>query len=217
LGIPNNLRRKVWKFLSKSGNLAFNYEKNFFRCLLDVQNDELECSIKKDIERTLLSEEEVINKNSNKEKDEIDTKMVKDKKRRLFKILKAYAVYDTQVGYCQGTNFIVMLILTVIPSATEAFFVQIMHGKNWRGLFTPNTPKLMKLLEELVTSVRLRIPDLYQHFEEQNVNMALKYFSSSINFQVCLLTISLLFSHMEFLSSILLEYSIYFGYMLKLF
>jgi hypothetical protein len=44
-----------------------------------------------------------------------------------------------------------------------------MHDKNWRLMFINNTPKLMNVLEKLEASIKSRIPDLYKHFERENV------------------------------------------------
>jgi len=96
--------------------------------------------------------------------------LLRDKKQKLFNILKAYAIYDPQVGYCQGTNFIVSLILSNISKARSAFwtFTQIMHDKNWRNMFVNNTPKLINSLEKLANNIKSIIPDLYAHFEKEN-------------------------------------------------
>ena len=33
----------------------------------------------------------------------------------LFRVLKAYSIYDSELGYCQGTNFIVATLLVQMP------------------------------------------------------------------------------------------------------
>ena len=57
--------------------------------------------------------------------------------RALFHVLKAYANYDPEVGYCQGMGFIVGLLLMNISSEALVFwtFVQLMCDKDWRGIF----------------------------------------------------------------------------------
>jgi len=187
-GLPEKYRGSIWKLLSKSINIAMNHEKKFYLKLLEVKNKEIENTINRDIERTFLNsslnkEEENIEKKSELvEKEEINKqeenlflinkeKLLMKKRNQLFKILKAYSVYDPQVGYTQGTNFIVMLILSCVKSSEEAFwiFVQIMHDKNWRLMFINNTPKLMKSLDNLIIEIKKRIPDLYEHLKNQNV------------------------------------------------
>jgi hypothetical protein len=127
--------------------------------LLEKKNDEVEYLIRKDIDRTIIHFEN---------RDHINLIEVKQK---LFNILKAYAVYDNQVGYCQGMNFIVSILLSHIVSQTETFwlFVHLMHEKNWRLFFINNTPKLIKVLEKLTHQIKIKLNDLYDHFEKENV------------------------------------------------
>lgn len=157
MGVPSNLRGRIWKLLSQSRNVSLNHEKHFFYSLLEIKNDEVDFQIKKDIDRTFLMEK--------------DPKFSKQNKVKLFNILKAYSVYDPQVGYCQGTNFIAMLILSQVNSTRSSFwtFVQVMHNKKWRNLFVNNTPKLIKILDKLALNIKLKLNDLYQHFEKENV------------------------------------------------
>lgn len=194
-GIPSSLRGNIWKFLSQCYNISLNHEKNFFRELLLIKNDELECQIKKDIERTMLVEYANMsnnNRNLNNCENSHINKILKEKKQQLFNILKAYALYDPQVGYSQGTNFIVMLILSNVKSSRSAFwiFIQLMHNKNWRNMFINNTPKLIKCLDKLANHIKIKINDLYKHFENENVNNLFIYFSLSNNFLEYLLIIS---------------------------
>jgi hypothetical protein len=171
-GIPKNLRGNIWKFLSKTQNVYLNYDKNFFKNLLTIKNLEVEMSIKKDIERTTLFFEGISEGDYEKIDSKINNaKFLKNNKNKLYDVLKAYSVYDPKVGYCQGTNFIAMLIMSNLKSSTEAFwiFVQIMHEKNWRNLFIENTPKLMKVMEKLVKNIKIKIKDLFDHFNSQEV------------------------------------------------
>ena len=45
-----------------------------------------------------------------------------------------------------------------------------MNKKNWRQLYKTNGPRLIKLLEILKFKIQKYIPELYQHFVEQEVN-----------------------------------------------
>lgn len=160
-GYPSNTRGYLWKLLSKSSTIALNHDKNLFKSLLETSNKPIESLIKKDIERTVLTIE-----------DTSLSLLLKEKQKKLYKVLKAYSVYDPQVGYCQGTNFIVLTLLTHISSSKSAFwvFVQLMHDKDWRSMFINNTPKLINVLDKLVCNIKLKLQDLYEHFQKENVN-----------------------------------------------
>lgn len=128
--------------------------------LLKIKNDKLEDLIKRDINRTII-----------KTTNEKIRNNLESKKEKLFNILKAYAEYDQEVDYCQGTNFIVAVILTNMNSERASFwiFVQIMNFKNWRNLFLENTPKLMRMLDILSNLIQTKLPDLNAFFEKINV------------------------------------------------
>jgi hypothetical protein len=95
----------------------------------------------------------------------------KNKIPKLFRILKAYAVYDKEVSYVQGTNFIVAILLHKIKSEKACFwiFYQIMNKKGWRNFFIQDTPKLIQMLDVLKINIQEDIPVLYAHFEKENV------------------------------------------------
>lgn len=61
----------------------------------------------------------------------------------LRRVLRAYSLYDEEVGYCQGMGFIVAMFLTYVGEE-EAFWmlVKIMKGENFeiRGLYLVGMP-----------------------------------------------------------------------------
>lgn len=72
----------------------------------------------------------------------------------LFNVMKAYSLHDREVGYCQGSGFIVGLLLMQMPEE-EAFavFVKIMQDYKMRDMFKPTMAELglcMYQLENLV-------------------------------------------------------------------
>lgn len=160
-GIPQDLRGKIWTVFSKSLNISENHPSHCFEDLLKKKNKKLDHEIKKDIERTFL---EIADE---KQKETLYTK-----KSDLFNILKAYGETDPDVGYSQGTNFIVFSILSNVKSAKDAYwiFFQIMFDKCWRFCYINNTPKLNLLLEKLNREIKNRLPNLYSVMERENVN-----------------------------------------------
>ncbi|KAK5583242.1 hypothetical protein RB653_004833 [Dictyostelium firmibasis] len=65
----------------------------------------------------------------------------------LFNVLKAYSIYDTEVGYCQGMSSIASLLLMYMTEE-EAFWclVALMESDKFqfRGLFLPSFPLLYR-------------------------------------------------------------------------
>ncbi|SCV71409.1 BQ2448_2997 [Microbotryum intermedium] len=83
----------------------------------------------------------------------------------LFNVVKAYSLYDEEVGYTQGLQFIVGPLLLNMPDE-EAFcvLVRLMKSYDLRSHYTPNMPGLQlrlfqfdRLLEELVPGVFLHL------------------------------------------------------------
>ena len=65
----------------------------------------------------------------------------------LLRVLRAYAVYDTEVGYCQGMNFLAALLLTWMPNEATAFggLVVLMQQRMLRDLYKSDLAKLQVL------------------------------------------------------------------------
>ena len=154
-GIPEKLRFKIWKFLSQYDLFKLNYDKNLYENYLEKENKEIDEIISKDINRTFI-------------KNNLITEEIKKK---LFNVLKVYSIYDREIGYCQGTNFIVLTLLLTIKNEIDSFwiFVVIMNGKNWRNLFENGTPKLMLLMNKFLDELKKEIHDIYVLLENNDL------------------------------------------------
>ncbi len=73
----------------------------------------------------------------------------------LLRVLRAYAVYDPEVGYCQGMNFLAGLLLTWMPNEATAFggLVVLMQQRMLRDLYKSDLAKLQVCLACSPTSV----------------------------------------------------------------
>lgn len=165
-GINDKLRGPIWTTLARSMNAALSHNEDLYYKLININDDALDDRINRDIKRTILY-------TKNKKNIKLNSR-----KTQIFNILKAYAVYDAEVNYCQGTNFIVALILCYINSERLSFwtFLQLMYEKNWRDLFRTSTPKLMKMMEIFQSNLKTKNSLLYKHFETIEVNsIILKY------------------------------------------
>jgi len=71
-------------------------------------------------------------------------------KQRLFNVLKAYSIYDSDVGYSQGMAFLVGFLLLHLSDEEDVFwcFVRMMHSPkyNLRSLYQNADCLLLKLL-----------------------------------------------------------------------
>ncbi|KAF8658292.1 hypothetical protein AX16_002064 [Volvariella volvacea WC 439] len=105
----------------------------------------------------------------------------------LFNVLKAYSLYDHQVGYCQGLPFVVAILLLNMPDE-EAFslLVRLMHVYDLRGHYLPEMPKLQLRLVRIRFSLLFKaadfvcfqvseelLPVLHVHFLRQGIKSSM--------------------------------------------
>lgn len=66
----------------------------------------------------------------------------------LYNVLLAYSNFDNEVGYVQGINYIIGIMLFYIKDQEQVFwaFVTLMHKQGWRWIYTDNFPKLQSIL-----------------------------------------------------------------------
>lgn len=159
-GIPLYLRPLAWQYLSSS-NMTDLKEK--FKDYLKKPSI-CEKIIRRDVDRTYPDQE--LFKNGNGQES-------------LFNIMKAYSIYDPEVGYCQGSAFICgLLLLQNIPEEeTFAIFVQIMQQYHLREVFKPNMYYLGLCMYQLECFVEDLLPDLHSHFITQSFHTSM--YSSS--------------------------------------
>lgn len=89
----------------------------------------------------------------------------------LFGVCKAYALYDEQVGYAQGMNFIAMPLLFNMPEE-EAFslMVKMMYNYGLREMFLPDMAGLHLHLYQFERLLEDLEPALYCHLHRRGVS-----------------------------------------------
>lgn len=95
----------------------------------------------------------------------------------LFNVLKAYAILDRQVGYCQGLSFIVgILLLHVNNSEENAFYLlkYLMIDLNLREQYKPDMKGLQKFMYQFSRLLYEECPQLYKHLEDNEIPASCK-------------------------------------------
>ncbi|XP_026764176.2 rab GTPase-activating protein 1-like isoform X2 [Galleria mellonella] len=88
----------------------------------------------------------------------------------LLRMARAYAVYDHEVGYCQGLSFLAATLLLHMPEE-QAFclLVRLMYGYGLRELYKDGFEALYMRLHQLDRLMEEQLTDLRAHFLELGV------------------------------------------------
>ena len=153
-GIPKHFRCMAWQVLCGAHQSA---DKGKYSTYLRTQSA-CEKVIRRDIART-YPEHEFFKKQGGVGQES------------LFNVMKAYSIHDREVGYCQGSAFIVGLLLMEMPEEDSfAVLVKIMQEYRMREMFKPSMAELGLCMYQLDTLVQEHIPDLYVHFQSQAIH-----------------------------------------------
>ncbi|KAI8640350.1 rab-GTPase-TBC domain-containing protein [Parasitella parasitica] len=89
----------------------------------------------------------------------------------LYNVVRAYSLYDTEVGYCQGLAFIVGPMLLNMPDE-DAFcvLIHLMNQYGLRGHFTPDMDGLQMRLYQFDALVQEHLPHVARHLKQQGIN-----------------------------------------------
>ncbi|XP_022249877.1 ecotropic viral integration site 5 protein homolog [Limulus polyphemus] len=184
-GIPHNFRGTVWQRLCNAQTCPTKdkyaeYVKSSSPC---------EKVIKRDIARTYPEHEFFQEKDGPGQQS-------------LFNVMKAYSLHDREVGYCQGTAFIVGLLLLQMPEE-EAFtvMVRLMEDYRLREMYKPTMAELGLCMYQLENIVQEILPEIHIHLQSQSFHTSmyasswfLTVFTASLPFQLACRVMDLLLS-----------------------
>jgi hypothetical protein len=157
VGIPTNtLRFKFWKKFLKADGLIEKYPGQYSKLLTlddDFGKTKEENVIRRDVHRTFPQFEY----------------FGKGGQESLFNVLKACALFDTQVGYIQSMAWIAGFLLLHIQDEEEAFWMMIQmlneDHMNLKDLFIEGLPLLFVTLYQIEKLLEYHTPNIVKHFD----------------------------------------------------
>jgi len=129
-GIPQSMRSRAWMHLTHAHALKINKPFYYKNCLENVKKVEVNKyieDIKKDLHRQFPSHEIF---------------MKKEGRQMLFNVLKAYAVHNKEVGYCQAQGPIAALLLMHMPEEDAFWMLVRISDVYLKGYFKPGLEKV---------------------------------------------------------------------------
>ncbi|KAJ2450395.1 hypothetical protein EV183_004312 [Coemansia sp. RSA 2336] len=152
-GIPARVRGAVWQTLTQARS---TYLQTVY-AQLEQEHSPHERVIRRDLPRTFP-------------KVPVFRQEGGEAQQRLFRILKAYSLYDAEVGYCQGLGFIIgPLIMNMGECEAFCVLVRLMETYDLRGMFTEDMAGLHLRLHQFGVLAGEIVPDLMAHLEQLGV------------------------------------------------
>ncbi|CEJ00880.1 hypothetical protein RMCBS344292_14923 [Rhizopus microsporus] len=163
-GIPARVRGLIWQAMSKSASLHLE---TVYGQLCQERSPH-ERIIQRDLARTFPRIELFKQENGSGQT-------------AMKRILEAYSLYDTEVGYCQGLAFLVGPLLMNIDSLMKQMpevpsfcvFVRLMETYEMRSMFTLHMEGLQLRLYQFSKLLHEILPDLSYHFMQHGVHAAM--------------------------------------------
>ncbi|KAL0072388.1 GTPase-activating protein [Marasmius tenuissimus] len=158
-GIPDTLRGMMWQLMSRAASKDVELESKYLKLLKETSPHDK--AILRDLGRTFPHHDYFTDGQGIGQEN-------------LYNVLKAYSLYDPQVGYCQGLPFVVAILLLNMPDE-EAFslLVRLMEVYDLRGHFLPEMPKLQLRLFQFDRLIEELLPVLHVHFLRQGIKSSM--------------------------------------------
>lgn len=153
-GIPGLLRGRAWYKMAECEQVKAQYRDHLYFRLSNMEENPTHMKdIQKDIDRT-FPHHILFREPGGQEK--------------LLQVLRAYAIFDPELGYCQGMAYIAALLLIYL-NEESAFWVlvSLLNRFNLRSMFTSGMRGVYSNLYKANVFFKSFFPDLWKHFRQE--------------------------------------------------
>jgi len=183
-GIPSSRRASVWLKLSKlipnTALLHCSQEEIegpehscLYKKLLEIPDTFHEQQIRADITRTFPTEQNIF---------------APEFQQGLFNVLKAFSLYDQEVGYCQGLSFVAALLLMHLQEEPAFFLLmRLLKGHNFRSFYTEDMNGVRLRMYQVNKITQSLFPKMYKHMEDLGISVAVvttPWFMTAFGYQL---------------------------------
>lgn len=94
----------------------------------------------------------------------------------LFRVLVAYSIHNSEIGYCQGMSQIAALLLMYMNEEDSFWSLSTLMSSDrhaMHGFFIPGFPKLRRLSGHHDTIIKKLLPKVYRHIKEFGIDSTL--------------------------------------------
>ncbi|XP_071476257.1 growth hormone-regulated TBC protein 1-A-like [Diadema antillarum] len=157
-GVPSEHRGLVWMNVSGAAKMKKKNIGLYQRLLEEPKDPEITEVINIDLHRTFPDNIYFSN----------DAQF--SKRKSLANVLSVFAHYRPEVGYCQGLNFIVALMLLVLQDEENCFFLLlVLTTRILPDYYVPHMSGLKTDQEVLGELIKEKCPDVARHMEKEQV------------------------------------------------
>ncbi|ODV64002.1 TBC domain-containing protein [Ascoidea rubescens DSM 1968] len=185
-GIPSQLRSKIWGLILGGSDKFGNLKNKWFQDLFNNLNDDNSPYL-----RIIINDLNRIFPNLHYFNNELN-----DGQLNLKKILNAYSIYDSEIGYCQGLPFLISILLFHFKNNSITFLsltkiFENNKNKNFKKIFDKKMTGLSLWFYQFDSIFAKFLPDLYNYFDLLKIDSKiflsqwfLSFFAVSCPFQI---------------------------------
>eukprot|EP01114_Cavostelium_apophysatum_P017256 TRINITY_DN5084_c0_g1_i1.p1 TRINITY_DN5084_c0_g1~~TRINITY_DN5084_c0_g1_i1.p1 ORF type:complete len:802 (+),score=205.98 TRINITY_DN5084_c0_g1_i1:158-2563(+) len=154
-GIPARVRGQAWKLLARSTAAQYPIRKTVdYQTLLKGDSEHV-VQIQKDVNRTFPKHISLMEQGG---------------QQTLLSVLKAFSVYDPDVGYCQGMGFVSALLLMYMDEEDTFWMLErLSNAYELADLWRPGLPGVARCCAVLQSLMEIYVPKVQQHLQKEDV------------------------------------------------